>query len=330
MKHISIIAPDAQTNMASVACIVGAFEIFSEAHSHWLKKGNKAAYQIEITGITDQAIFGQGLLHIKPHHTIDKIPKTDLIIIPSMANDFDGATRGNKQLIDWIARQYKEGAEVASMCSGAFMLASTGLLDGKSCSTHWNIADSFRNLFPRINVQPDMLITDENGLYTNGGAYSFLNLVVYLVEKYFDRETAVYCSKVFQIELDRRNQSAFAIFTGQKQHSDEMVKKAQAFIENTISEKIIVEDLSAKFAVGRRNFDRRFFKATGNTPKEYAQRVKIEAAKKALETTRKPINEVMYDVGYSDLKAFRELFRRITGVSPLIYKSRYNKDTRIF
>jgi transcriptional regulator GlxA family with amidase domain len=170
------------------------------------------------------------------------------------------------------------------------------------------------------------LITDESGIYTNGGAYSFLNLVIYLVEKYFDRETAIFCSKVFQIEMDRQSQSAFIIFTGQKSHGDEVIRRAQTYIENNLQEKISFEDLSSKLAVGRRSFDRRFIRATGNTPVEYAQRVKMEAAKKALETSRKNISEVMYEVGYSDVKAFREVFRRITGMSPLDYKNRYNKE----
>jgi transcriptional regulator GlxA family with amidase domain len=229
-------------------------------------------------------------------------------------------------LIDWIEKQYKQGAEVASICSGAFLLASSGLLDGKNCSTHWSVADNFRIMFPDINLQTDRLITDENGIYTNGGAFSFLNLVIYLIEKYYDRQTAIYCSKVFQIEIDRQSQSAFTIFTGQKQHGDEVVQKAQAYIESNLDEKISVENLSARFAVGRRNFDRRFIKATGNTPLEYSQRVKIESAKKALETSRKTINEVMYEVGYSDVKAFREVFRKITGISPLVYRNKYNKE----
>ena len=126
--------------------------------------------------------------------------------------------------------------------------------------------------------------------------------------------------------MDRDSQSPFTIFTGQKSHGDEMVQQAQAYIESKVDEKISVEDLSSKFAVGRRNFDRRFIKATGNTPVEYAQRVKIEAAKKAFETSRKTINEVMYEVGYSDVKAFREVFRKITGMSPLEYKTHYNKE----
>ena len=209
------------------------------------------------------------------------------------------------------------------------ILASTGILDGRSCSTHWSLTDTFREMYPKVNLSTDKLITDEKGVYTNGGAYSFLNLVIYLVEKYYDRPTAIYCSKVLQIELDRNSQSAFSIFTGQKQHSDEMVQQAQKFIESNVEEKISIEKMSSKFAIGRRNFDRRFIKATGNTPLEYSQRVKIESAKKALESTRKTVNEVMYEVGYSDVKAFREVFRKITGLSPLEYRGKYNKEALV-
>jgi transcriptional regulator GlxA family with amidase domain len=176
-------------------------------------------------------------------------------------------------------------------------------------------------------LQTEKLITDENGIYTNGGAYSFLNLVIYLVEKYFNRQTAIFCSKVFQIEMDRKSQSPFIIFKGQKLHGDEMVKEAQTYIENQFQEKLSIEDLSSHFAVSRRNFDRRFIKATGNTPVEYTQRVKVELAKKAFETGRKTINEVMYEVGYNDVKAFREVFRKITGLTPLEYRNKYNKES---
>ena len=235
----------------------------------------------------------------------------------------------NQLLVDWIMQQYKRGAQVASLCSGAFMLASSGLLNGKRCSTHWAHADIFTAMYPEVTLQADQLITDENGIYTNGGAYSFLNLLIYLVEKYYNRQTAIYCSKVCQIEMDRNSQSPFTIFTGQKLHGDEMVIKAQAYIESKLDEKISIEHLSSRFSVGRRNFDRRFIKATGNTPIEYAQRVKIESAKKAFETSRKTINEVMYEVGYSDVKAFREIFRRLTGMSPLEYRARYNKESSL-
>jgi transcriptional regulator GlxA family with amidase domain len=322
-KHLTILVPDGENNLSSM---VGAYKIFTKANEYRKETGRDELFKIELAGISKQVDFYEGLFTVKPHTHIDAIKKTDLIIIPSLNHNYQKSVEGNQLLIDWVEQQYKQGAEVASICTGAFMLAASGLLDGKSCSTHWIVADHFRLLFPQVHLQTDKFITDENGIYTNGGAYSFLNLIIYLVEKYFDRQTAIFCSKVFQIEMDRNSQSAFTIFTGQKLHEDEMVKQAQAYIESRIDEKISVEALSSRFAVGRRNFDRRFIKATGNTPLEYAQRVKIESAKKGFETSRKSVNEIMYEVGYSDVKAFREVFRKITGMSPLAYRSKYNKE----
>ena len=157
----------------------------------------------------------------------------------------------------------------------------------------------------------------------------FLNLIIYLIEKYFDRTTAIYCAKVFQIEMDRNSQSSFVIFTGQKTHGDDLIKQAQNYIESHLDEKISVGHLSSLYAIGRRNFDRRFIRATGNTPLEYAQRVKIESAKKKFESTRKSVNEVMYESGYSDAKAFREVFKKYTGISPLEYRIKYNRETAL-
>src|SRR5205814_2108772 len=323
MKHLTILVPDGQNNLSS---IVGAYKIFTRANQYWKETGRRELFKIELAGISKEVEFYGGLFTVKPHTNISTITKTNLIIIPSLNHNYQKAVKGNQLLIDWMEKQYKHGAEIASICTGAFMLASSGLLDGKTCSTHWAVADNFRTMFPKVNLQTDKLITDENGIYTNGGAYSFLNLIIYLVEKYYDRQTAIFCSKVFQIEMDRQTQSAFIIFKGQKLHGDEMVKKAQAYIESNLDEKISVEHLSSRLSVGRRNFDRRFIRATGNTPVEYSQRVKIESAKKAFETSRKTINEVMYEVGYSDVKAFREVFRKITGISPLEYRGRYNKE----
>ncbi len=323
MKHLTIIVPNGENNLSSIA---GAYKIFSKANAYWKDKGKKELFRIQLAGLTKKVEFYDGLFSVKPHTNVATITKTNLVIIPSLNHNYLESVKKNKLLIDWITKQYKQGAEIATICTGAFLLASTGLLDGKSCSTHWAAAENFRAMFPNVNLQTDKLITDENGIYTNGGAYSFLNLMVYLVEKYYDRQTAIYCSKVFQIEMDRKSQSAFTIFTGQKMHGDEMVIQAQKHIETNLQEKISMEELSSKFAVGRRNFDRRFIKATGNTPVEYSQRVKVEAAKKEFENSRKTINEVMYEVGYSDVKAFREVFRKLTGMSPLEYKGKYNKE----
>jgi transcriptional regulator GlxA family with amidase domain len=324
MKYITILVPEGEGN--NLSSIVGAYKIFSRANAYWKQNGRRELFEIQLAGISKEVDFYDGLFTVKPHTNISDITKTHLIIIPSLNHDYQKAVRKNKLLIDWVEKQYKGGAEIASICTGAFILAASGLLDDRSCSTHWAATENFRAMFPKVNLQADRLITDEHGIYTNGGAYSFLNLIIYLVEKYYDRATAIYCSKVFQIEMDRNSQSEFAIFTGQKLHDDEVIKKAQAFIESRIDEKISIEELSAKFSVGRRNFDRRFIKATGNTPIEYAQRVKIEAAKKAFEGSRKTVNEVMYEVGYADVKAFREVFRKITGMSPLAYRGKYNRE----
>ena len=323
MKHLTILVPEGENNLSS---IVGAYKIFTRSNALRKEAGKAEVFNIELAGVSDEVTFHGGLFTARPHKHISDIQHTDLIIVPSLNHNYEKSTVVNGEAIEWLSRQYHNGAEIASICTGAYLLAAAGLLDGKICSTHWSAADQLRNLYPQINVQTDKLITDEQGIYTNGGGYSFLNLILYLVEKYYDRETAIFCSKVFQIELDRTRQSEFIIFNGQRSHNDELVKKAQQYLESQLVDKLSIENLAASFAVGRRNFDRRFIKATGNTPVEYAQRVRVEAAKKAFETSRKTINEVMYEVGYSDMKAFREVFRRITGMSPLDYRNRYNKD----
>jgi transcriptional regulator GlxA family with amidase domain len=320
MKNVTIVIPKGNVNVSS---ITGSFEILTRANTYWQGLGNKSMIKVSVAGlVTEQKIDG-GFFSIYPQD-LKKI-KTDLIIIPSLSHDYDTILSENKELIIWIREQYKAGAEIATICTGAFLLAATGLLDGKSCSTHWNAEAGFRRLFPNVNLLIDKLICSEQGIYTNGGAYSFLNLILFLVEKYFDRQTAIYCSKIFQIDIDRTSQSPFSIFETQKNHGDELVSKAQNYIEENLREKISFEELASKFATSRRNFDRRFIKATGNTPLEYLQRVKVEAAKNELEKGRKSVFDVMSDVGYLDDKAFREVFKKITGVSPVEYKERYNK-----
>jgi|SRR5688500_5181404 len=323
MKHLTILVPQVRNNIITIAAL---YEIFTNANAYWKETGRKELFRIELAGTSKKVDFEGGLFTAKPHVHITAITKTDLVIIPSISShSYENAVTENKLLIDWIRQQHKNGAEIASVCTGAFMLASSGLLDGKICSTHWSAADTFRTMFPNVNLQADKLITDENGIYTNGGAYSFLNLAIYLVEKYYDRQTAIYCSKMFQIEIDRPSQSAFIIFKSQKFHGDEIIQQAQEYIESRLHEKLSVDYLASKYAVGRRNFDRRFFKATGNTPGEYLQRVKMEAAKKAFETTHKTIKEVMGEVGYTDVKGFRTVFKKITGMLPVEYRNKYNR-----
>jgi len=322
MKQVTIVVPNGNANLSSIS---GSFEILSRANAYWKKLGNKPMMEIRIAGFVTELKWGVGFFSVYPVD-IKEIEKTDLLIIPSLSYDYDNVIKNNKELIIWIREQYKSGAEIASICTGAFLLAATGLLEGKTCSTHWNAATDFKRMFPNIDLQTDKLITVQQGIYTNGGAYSFLNLILFLVEKYFDRQTAIYCSKVFQIDMERTSQSPFFIFQAQKNHGDELICKAQSYIEENLSEKISFEELASILAITRRNFDRRFIKATGNTPVEYMQRVKVEVAKRTLEKGRKSIFEVMHEVGYSDDKAFREVFKKIAGLSPLDYRAKYNKE----
>jgi transcriptional regulator GlxA family with amidase domain len=323
MQQVVILVPNEYVNLSSVA---GSFEILTRANAYWQRIGNKSKMDVKVAGFTPELKLDDGLFSIHPTH-IKSIKKADLIIIPSIANNgFETMIRQNEELINWIRDQYKNGAEIASICSGAFLLAATGLLEGKTCSTHWNVANDFRRMFPNIDLHIDKLISAEPGIYTNGGAFSFLNLVLLLVEKNFDRQTAIFCSKIFQIDIERSSQSPFLIFQIQKNHDDDIIREAQTFIEENLGDKISFEVLAGKLAVSRRNFDRRFIKATGNTPVEYLQRVKVEAAKRALESGRKTVFEVMNEVGYADDKAFREVFKKLTGLSPLDYRAKYNKE----
>src|SRR5690606_30152942 len=244
--------------------------------------------------------------------------------IPAIDGDLKSGLEENKELVPWIEQQYKEGAEVASLCVGAFLLASTGLMKGRKCATHCVAANEFRKMFPEVTLVTERVVTDENGIYTSGGAYSYLTLVLYLIEKYAGRAAAVFCAKIFAIDIDRDSQSPFMMFSGQKDHEDEAIKKAQKFIEENFHQKITVDELASMFSLSRRNLERRFKKATSNTVVEYIQRVKIEAAKMSLESSQENVNEVMYKVGYTDTKAFRTTFKKITGISPIQYRAKYN------
>jgi transcriptional regulator GlxA family with amidase domain len=306
--------------------IVGAREMFDMANNAFVLGCKNPVFQVQFIGCAPRHDFVSGYLSIKPEHAFAEIEKTDLIIIPALDEDFSEIIQQNKELIEWLKKQYKHGAEIASLCTGAFLLAATGLLDRKKCMTHWWAADRFRKMFPEATLVTDKIITDESGIYTSGGAFSSFNLLLHIIEKYYDRETAISCAKGLELDIDRKSQSPFIIFAGQKDHHDAEVRKSQEFIETNITEKITIDELADAAATSKRNFERRFKRATSNTPTEYIQRVKVEAAKKDLEFSRKNINEVTYDVGYSDTKAFRKIFKKYVGLSPIEYRIKYNKE----
>ncbi|MCH7412488.1 helix-turn-helix domain-containing protein [Belliella sp. R4-6] len=319
MKHVSILL----LNHVNLGSMENARHGLLEANEYLRMKGKPEVFNVELVGVEPEVRLNNGLYTIKPDKTIDQVSKTDLIIIPPVQFDLQEGIMANQGFFDWISRQYTGGSEVVSLCLGAFILGSTGLLNGKKCVTHWKATDQFRKLFPKTDLAPDSLMTDDDGIYTGGGAFSSANLILYLIEKFIDREAAIYCSKIFQIDMGRNSQSEFIIFTGQKDHADNAVKDIQVYVEKNFQEKINVDELCSKFNMVRRTMERRFKQATSNTLVEYIQRVRVEAAKRDLEKTRKTVSEVMYDVGYADSKSFRDVFKKYSGISPVDYRYKY-------
>ncbi|GAA5521351.1 helix-turn-helix domain-containing protein [Aliifodinibius salicampi] len=323
MKHISILIPRGHTSVVNIG---GTHQIFNQVNGILAEKGKNPVFDIHLVGLEKEIRQSTGLFAVNADCLVGDVDKTDLIIIPAIHDDPRQGIEENKDFIPWIVDQYKAGAEVASLCVGAFFLAATGLLNGKQCATHWMHADNFRKMYPEVDVVDEKIMTEEDGIYTSGGAYAFTNLLLHIIEKYAGREAAILASKAFSLDIDRDSQSAFIIFEGQKDHEDEKIIQAQKYIESHYEDDIKVNQLAEELAMSRRTLERRFKKATHNTVTEYKQRVKVEAAKKDLETTRKNISEVMYDVGYSDTKSFRNLFKRITGLTPIEYRDKYNKE----
>jgi transcriptional regulator GlxA family with amidase domain len=322
MKTVSILVPES----AVLQGIADPRYMFTAVNEFLKNAGKPPLFHVQLVGQTREVKLNGGTFSIHTDVLLDEVKKSDLVIVPPLSGDMQAAIKLNAGLIPWIVDQYNRGAEVASLCLGAFLLASTGLLNGKKCSTHWLFANEFRNMFPDVELVDEKVITEENHVYSSGGANSYWNLLLYLVEKYTNREMAILASKFFVIDMGRDDQSPFIIFQGQKDHEDVVVKNAQEYIEHNFQNKISVDELSDKFSVVRRTFERRFKKSTHNTVIEYIQRVKIEAAKKSFESSRKTIYEVMYDVGYTDIKAFRDVFKRITGMPPVDYRNKYNKN----
>lgn len=321
MKKVSIIIPN---GFSSIVNIEGTRQILSWVNDFYASINRKIPFEIQLVSVNKNLELECGDYIIRPKKSISNISNTDIIIIPAIFGEWGDSYKNNEELVPWLKKQYENGAEIVTYCIGAFFLAATGLLEGKKCTTHWHYASEFRNRFPNIELIDDKILTEDNRLYTSGGAYSYLNLLIYLIEKNTDRNTAITVAKSFMIDIDKLSQSPFIIFNGQKNHNDSTIKDLQSYIENNYQSKIIVDELSNKFAIAKRTLERRFKKATSNTLSEYIQRVKVEAAKKLLETENININELMYKVGYQDEKSFRMIFKKVSGMTPKEYKKMYN------
>jgi len=319
--HISILA----LKNANYSSIVDSRSVFKKVNELLKVQGKKEAFDIQIIGERPEVVIEDGLVAITVDVLSNEIDKTDLIIIPALRGDMLSAGQNNRFFVDFIIKQYKGNAEVASLCTGAFMLAFTGLLKDKKCTTHWQYANEFRFFYPDINLVDSKIVVEQNGLYSSGGSNAYWNLLLFLVEKYVNREMAILIAKYFVVNMDKVVQTPFIVFNGLKEHNDKEIRIAQEFIEQHYFEKITVDMLSEKLFLTRRTFERRFKKCTHCTVLEYLQKVRIEASKKELEVGRKSVDEIMIGVGYFDSQTFRELFKKVTGLTHLEYGQKYNK-----
>lgn len=322
MKNIYILVPET----AVPDGVTGPRYLFDTANQFLGASGKAPLFKISLVGQKRKVMVQNGAYTIHTDLLLSESGQADLLILPPIFGDMASALALNQAALPWIQEQSQGGAEVASLCVGAFLLASTGLLNGKKCSTHWAYYQEFREMFPEVEVVDGGVITEDQGIYSSGGATSFWNLLLYILEKYTDRDMAILASKYFAIDIERNSQAAFMVFSGQKDHNDPQVREAQEYIEGNYSEKLTVDALAQRAAISRRSFERRFKQATNNTVVEYLQRVKIEAAKRSFESSRKNISEVMYDVGYTDSKAFRNVFKKVTGLTPIEYRNKYHKE----
>lgn len=252
MKRISIFVPE----LAVMEAIADPRYLFTAANQFLLASGRDAFFDVQLVAQTREVKFLDGIYSVRADKVLEEVEQTDLIILPALFGDMKEAVRLNSQAVPWIVRHYKNGTEIASLCLGAFLLASTGLLSGKKCSTHWAYYNEFRENFPDVEVVDGSIITEEGRIYSSGGANSYWNLLLYLLEKYTDRDTAILAAKYFAIDIDRDSQSAFAIFKGQKEHNDKEILQAQEFIENNYQERITVDELADSAAISRRSFER--------------------------------------------------------------------------
>src|SRR5215469_2876846 len=281
------------------------------------------AFNVELVALNKRPLHFSGCVTLNPHDSIATAERPDLLLIPSVGDDVLSSLTSLRAFVPWIKECSAHGVRLVSMCTGTFLLGETGLLNGRSATTHWAFADLFRRTYPQVNLLPERLIVDEGNIITAGASTSFLDVVLYLVELYCGREAAILTAKVLLIEMGRYTQLPYTIFSSQKTHRDQQILRIQQFMENQMARQIAVEDLAKRAEMSTRNFDRRFRAAVGEAPTSYLQKLRIEKAKRLLETTDHSVSEIMLKVGYEDERSFRRLFRSLAQLSPKAYRRKY-------
>ncbi len=321
MKDVTILG--LHNSMATT--IFGPMDILNQAGRLWNRVSKSAQtpfFNVTIASADGQPIRSVNNILIQPHSSIEQVERTDLIIIAS-ATYIDIILEQNPELVPWLREKYDQGAHIASICTGAFLLAETGLLDGKSATLHWGFADMFRERYPKVQLAQDQMYLDHGRLYCSAGVSAGMDLSLYLVEKFCGRKAAVESAKTMVLDMGREMQTPYDCFFAPRDHGDSIIVKAQEWIEQNHTEVIDYDGLAKQFEMSRRSLERRFKKAVGVTPLVYLQKLRVEYAKRLLEEGTKNFNEITYKVGYEDIAFFRKVFIRLTGLRPREYQQRF-------
>jgi transcriptional regulator GlxA family with amidase domain len=311
---------------AVASSVAGPYDMFSKVRmiAGSLNVKSKTFFDVDI--VNSSNLVSNNPFSMVGSVAISNKKTYDLVLIPAMQADcIDRTLKNEAGLIKWIKNQHKRGAEIASMCMGAFILASTGLLDGKRATTHWMGVPYFKQLFPKVKLEDGKVIIDEGRIYSSGAAFSFTSLIIYLIEKFCGRDMAFAASRVFMIQVHDSSQHSFSIFNLQHNHEDYDIGRVQDYIEKNFDEGLTINGLAEKFNMSPRTFIRKFTTITGNTPLEYIQRVRVEAAKRLLEKGKLTVEQVCMEVGYGDFGFFRNIFKRLTGLTPQEHKRKYGQ-----
>lgn len=324
MKKVTIVA----LNDGSATSITGPMEVFNMTGRLWNLAHGLAPtpfFDVQVVSLTGDPVQCMGGMTIGVQGSIFDVVETDLILISSVINIENNLSKQHK-VVPWLVDRYNAGAQIAGICTGVFVLAATGLLDGKVATTHWGVAQEFKQLFPLVDLKPERLFTDATDLYCSGAYSSCIDLSLYLVEKFCGREVALQTAKIMVHDINRISQTPYTPFNFQRNHTDDSVLQAQRYIEKEFSQQINLDQLAQNQGMGRRTFERRFKAATGDTPNLYIQRVRVEKAKRILESEQKNLEEISFAVGYEDSGFFRKIFIRHTGLNPRAYRERFQRS----
>ena len=327
MKKVTILG--LYNSLAST--VTGPLDIFNQAGRLWNRLHQAPVapfFEVTLASPNGQAIRCANNLLIQPHCGIEEIEGTDLLVIAS-ATYIQAILEANPGLPAWIRRQYQGGAHVASICTGVFLLAETGLLDDKSATLHWGFASMFRENYPQVKLETDRMFLDHGRLYCSAGVNAGLDLSLYLVGKFCGGETAAQCAKTMVLDLGRKTQTPYAAFLPAVNHGDSEMMAVQNWLEANYNCQVDYERLARRFRVSRRSLERRFKRALGITPLGYLQRLRVEKAKSLLEEGGHTFSEITYLVGYEDLAFFRKLFTRLTGLKPREYRQRFASHAQL-